>query len=191
MLMFYHKDMRQKRLMPYFQKKDKAYREKAPLEATPVSSYSKKEYMEFFKDFFRLAHANTAGTSRMAFLNADWRDFESTSALKEEPDNSITIFDYHRLLFETGWKVTHRIECPLSSERMNGTQVNRMQKKRIEAMAQAVKIIELKLRHAGLLDAETQGRIVIVDRSDEYDPEGKQQSDRVPFHANFETQGSA
>ena len=34
----------------------------------------------------------------MAFLNADWRDFESTPASKENPDNSITIFDYHRLL---------------------------------------------------------------------------------------------
>jgi hypothetical protein len=51
----------------------------------------------------------------MALLNADWRDFESTPASKENPDNSITIFDYHRVLSKTGWKVTHRIECPLSS----------------------------------------------------------------------------
>jgi len=46
----------------------------------------------------------------MALLNADWRDFESTPASKENPDNSITIFDYHRVLSKTGWKVTHRIE---------------------------------------------------------------------------------
>jgi len=38
------------------------------------------------------------------------RDFESTPASKENPDNSITIFDYHRVLSKTGWKVTHRIE---------------------------------------------------------------------------------
>jgi len=50
-------------------------------------------------------------TTRMAFLNADWRDFESTPALKETLDNSITIFDYHRVLSKTGWKATHRIEC--------------------------------------------------------------------------------
>ena len=31
----------------------------------------------------------------------------------------------------TGWNVTHRIECPLSSERMSGNQVQKMQKKRI------------------------------------------------------------
>ena len=67
----------------------------------------------------------------MAFLNADWRDFQSTPALIENPDTSITIFDYHRLLSKTGWKVTHRIECPLSSERMSGNQVQKMQDKRI------------------------------------------------------------
>ena len=69
--------------------------------------------------------------SNMAFLNADWRDFESTPASKEKPDKSITIFDYHRLLSEAGWEVTHRIECPLSSERLSGNQVKRMQDKRI------------------------------------------------------------
>ena len=35
------------------------------------------------------------------------------------------------MLSETGWKVTHRIECPLSSERMSGDQVQKMQEKRI------------------------------------------------------------
>lgn len=50
---------------------------------------------------------------------------------KEKPDKSITIFDYHRLLSKTGWKVTHRIECPLSSERLSGNQVQKMQDKRI------------------------------------------------------------
>ena len=78
-----------------------------------------------------LAHQNVKGTTRMAFLNADWRDFQSTPVLKENPDSSITIFDYHRMLSEAGWKVTHRIECPLSSERLSGNQVQKMQDKRI------------------------------------------------------------
>jgi spore coat polysaccharide biosynthesis protein SpsF (cytidylyltransferase family) len=30
-----------------------------------------------------------------------------------------------------GWKVSHRIECRLSSERLNGNQVQKMQEKRI------------------------------------------------------------
>ena len=63
--------------------------------------------------------------------NADWRNFESTPAAEEKSDKSITIFDYHRLLTKTGWKTTHRIECPLSSERLTGNQVKRMQDKRI------------------------------------------------------------
>ena len=62
---------------------------------------------------------------------AGGRDFESTPALKEKPDKSITIFDYHRLLSKAGWKVIHRIECPLSSERLSGNQVQKMQDKRI------------------------------------------------------------
>jgi len=83
------------------------------------------------KGFFLLAHKNAKPTTSMAFLNADWRDFESTPASKEKPDRSITIFDYHRLLSKTGWEITHRIECPLSSERLSGNQVQRMQDKRI------------------------------------------------------------
>jgi len=116
---------------PYYIKKEKAYREKANEKTPSISSYSKERYEEFLEGFFLLAHQNTKQTTRMAFLNADWRDFESTSALKEKPDKSITIFDYHKLLSKTGWKVTHRIECPLSSERLSGNQVQKMQDKRI------------------------------------------------------------
>ena len=46
--------------------------------------------------------------SILAFLNADWRDFESTPAKQESPDHAITLFDFHRLLSGTGWKITHR-----------------------------------------------------------------------------------
>ena len=141
---------------PYYIKKEKAYREKANENTPSISSYTKEEYERFLKGFFLLAHKNAKPTTSMAFLNADWparhrsrpkeavsapqgfrsgeaggRDFESTPASKEKPDKSITIFDYHRLLSKTGWEVTHRIECPLSSERLSGNQVQRMQDKRI------------------------------------------------------------
>jgi hypothetical protein len=78
-----------------------------------------------------LAHENTRPGAILAFLNADWRDFESTPAKKESPDHAITLFDFHALLAETGWKLTHRIECPLSSERLSGNQVKKMQDRRI------------------------------------------------------------
>jgi hypothetical protein len=116
---------------PYYSKKEKEYKKKANENTPSISSYTKEEYENFLKGFFLLAHQNANRTTRMAFLNADWRDFESTPALKEKPDKSITIFDYHRILSKTGWKVTHRIECPLSSERLSGNQVQRMQDKRI------------------------------------------------------------
>jgi len=116
---------------PYYIKKEKEYEKKANDNTPSISSYTKEEYKRFLKGFFLLAHKNAKPTTSMAFLNADWRDFESTPASKEKPDKSITIFDYHRLLSKTGWEVTHRIECPLSSERLSGNQVQRMQDKRI------------------------------------------------------------
>ena len=82
-------------------------------------------------NFFLLCHRNNGKKRGIAFPNADWRDFESTPASKERPDNSITIFDYHRLLTGAGWEITHRIECPLSTERLNGNMVSKMQERRI------------------------------------------------------------
>ncbi len=116
---------------PYYIKKEKEYKEKAADKAPSISSYPKDKYEEFLKGFFQLAHENTKKTTRMAFLNADWRNFQSIPALKEKPFDSITIFDYHRMLSQTGWEATHRIECPLSSERLSGNQVQKMQDKRI------------------------------------------------------------
>jgi len=116
---------------PYFTKKEKEYREKASDKTTSLSSYTKEDYVQFLEGFFLLAHKHLKESTRMAFLNADWRDFQSTPASKEKPDKSITIFDYHLLLSQTGWEATHRIECPLSSERLSGNQVQKMQDKRI------------------------------------------------------------
>ncbi len=116
---------------PYFNKKAKEYELKADGNARPISSYGREEYLDFFKRFFQVAHKNSKESTRLAFLNADWRDFESTPALLEKPDNSITIFDYRELLSKTGWKVIHRVECPLSSERLTGNEVQKMQDKRI------------------------------------------------------------
>jgi len=116
---------------PYYTKKKKEYEQKANKTTPSISSYAKKDYERFFKDFFTLAHKNAKPTTTLAFLNADWRDFESTPAAEEKPDKAITIFDYHRLLSTTGWETIHRIECPLSSERLTGNQVQKMQDKRI------------------------------------------------------------
>ncbi len=46
------------------------------------------------------------------------------------------------------------------------TREDRLQQQRNQAMHTAIKIIDLKLRQAGLLDEEGKGRIVIVERTD-------------------------
>jgi hypothetical protein len=38
----------------------------------------------------------------LAFLNAAWRNFESTPAAQESPNHAVTLFDYHDLLTQTG-----------------------------------------------------------------------------------------
>jgi len=116
---------------PYYTKKKKEYEQKANKDIPSISSCTKKDYLQFFTDYFTLAHLNTKPTTTLAFLNADWRDFQSTPADEEKPGKAITIFDFHRLLSETGWTTILRIECPLSSERLTGNQVQKMQDKRI------------------------------------------------------------
>ncbi|MBT3179165.1 MAG: hypothetical protein HOG03_22615 [Desulfobacula sp.] len=69
-------------------------------------------------------------STRMAFLNADFRDFQSRPAMDEDPENAILVFDYMKLLEKCGWKITHLIDCPLSSERFSGNMVSHMQKNR-------------------------------------------------------------
>jgi hypothetical protein len=49
----------------------------------------------------------------------------------------------------------------------------RLQDKRLKAAGMAVKVIELKLAKSGLLKDDGRGKIVIVDRSDEYEREEK------------------
>jgi hypothetical protein len=69
-------------------------------------------------------------TTFMAFLNADFRDFQRIPAVDENPDNAILMFTYAKLLETCGWKITHLTDCPLSTQRFTGNMVNRMHKKR-------------------------------------------------------------
>ena len=110
---------------PYFDKKADEYDDKS------ISNFTKKAYLEFLEKFFTLAHKHTKKSSRLAFLNADWRDFQNKPARDETPDESILIDDYLNLLRKTGWNRTHIIQCPLSSQRFQASIVSAMQKKGI------------------------------------------------------------
>ena len=116
---------------PYFTKKEDEYREKSIGRQLPISSLNRESYLEFFYKFFSLVYENSKPMTRIAFLNADWRDFQSVPALEEDASKSITVFDFRNLLLKVGWRVTHRIECPMSTERFSGNVVSKMQEKRI------------------------------------------------------------
>jgi site-specific DNA-adenine methylase len=60
---------------PYFDKKAADYDEKS------ISGLSKKAYLEFLEAFFVLLKRNVKKTTRFAFINADWRDFQNTPAI--------------------------------------------------------------------------------------------------------------
>ena len=109
---------------PYFKKQENQYTKDS------ISSLSRKEYLGFFKEFFPLVKENSKGRARIAFLNADWRDFQGVSALNEDPGRSIFLLDYMDIMRRSGWKITHIIDCPLSTQRFLPNMVSRMQKNR-------------------------------------------------------------
>jgi len=45
---------------------------------------SRKAYLEFLEAFFVLLKQNVKKTTRMAFINADWWDFQNTPAAEEK-----------------------------------------------------------------------------------------------------------
>jgi hypothetical protein len=109
---------------PYFKKMAAHYMKGS------ISDFSKAQYLIFFKHFFDLMREQSKPSTRLAFLNADFRDFQGTSALDETPDKAILMLDYAKLLESCGWKITHLLDCPLSTERFTGNMVNKMQNKR-------------------------------------------------------------
>ena len=98
---------------PYFDKKRDDYAQKS------ISMLPRQEYLEFFEGFFDLLKQHSRKTTRLAFINADWRDFQNTPAAKEDRETSIFIDDYLRILNKTGWQHTHIIQAPMSAERFS------------------------------------------------------------------------
>ena len=80
----------------------------------------------------------------MAIINADWRDFQGRPAREETWENSILIDDYLNALGKGGWKMTHMIQAPMSSERFNAGVVSAMQKKKILGVTSRYVIVAKK-----------------------------------------------
>jgi len=110
---------------PYFDKKASDYDEKS------ISGLPKKEYLQFLEAFFALLKQNAKKTTRLAFINADWRDFQNKPASEESRKGAILIDAYLNILNKTGWWHTHFIQAPMSAQRFSAVVVSAMQKKRI------------------------------------------------------------
>ncbi len=123
---------------PYFKKQSKNY------DPDGISGMSKANYLEFLESFFALAHLNAKKGTQMAFINADWRDFQSTPAREELRSNSILIDDYLNIINKNGWEHTHIFQAPLSSERFKANVVSAMQKKKIIGVTSRYVIISKK-----------------------------------------------
>ena len=123
---------------PYFKKQSNNY------DPDGISGLSKEGYLEFLENFFSLAHLNAKKSTQMAFINADWRDFQNTPAKQETRVNSILINDYLRILNQSSWQETHIFQAPLSSERFKANVVSAMQKKRIIGVTSRYVIISKK-----------------------------------------------
>jgi len=123
---------------PYFTKMAAGYSEDS------ISNLSKNEYMGFFRDFFLLAREHVGNGARMAFLNADWRDFQGVSVLDENAEQSIFISDYIDLLKNGGWEIRCIVDCPLSTQRFHANMVKGMQKNRTLGTVRRSLIIAIK-----------------------------------------------
>ena len=109
---------------PYFKKQENQYTKDS------ISSLSRKEYLKFFKELFPLFREYTKAHTRIAFMNADWRNFQGIAAVEEDPGQSIFLSDYIDLLKDSGWEITHIVDCPLSTQRFLPNMVSHMQKNR-------------------------------------------------------------
>ena len=110
---------------PYFDKKAGEYSEKS------ISGLSKTDYLAFLEKFFLFLKQIARKDAWLAFINADWRDFQNCPARKEDREKAILLTDYHKIFEKTGWNLSHIIQAPMSSERFNAGVVSAMQKKKI------------------------------------------------------------
>ena len=135
---------------PYYKKKESEYEDKADEGQVPISSLSRDQFLAFFRGFFDLAYKNSKESTRLAFLIAEWRDFESTPALEEKQGEALFLYDYYKLLEETNWIVTHNIQCPMSNARLSSGVMAAMQKSRILGTVERTLIMARK--KGGFLD---------------------------------------
>jgi hypothetical protein len=87
--------------------------------------------LRFLEKFCLFLKKISKKKTRLAFISKDWRDYQNSPVDKEDPSQAILIDSYCKILQKAGWKLTHIIQAPLSSEKFNAEMVAQMQEKRI------------------------------------------------------------
>ena len=72
---------------------------------------SRKEYLEFFRELFPLFREHAKADAYIAFLNADWREFQGKSPREEDPSKSIFLSHYiNEFNFRPNHRNTNRVK---------------------------------------------------------------------------------
>jgi len=96
-----------------------------------ISGLSKKDYLNFLEKFFLFLKKKSKEKTRFAFIVRDFRAYENCPAVNEDQNQAILIDSYYNILEKAGWKLTHIIQTPLSSDRFDDAMVAQMQSKGI------------------------------------------------------------
>ena len=85
-----------------------------------------------------MAHQYSSPSADLAFINADWLDFQSTPLRQENRENAIFVFDYERILKNSGWNVQRMILVPLPTQRFHEAVTEREAEKVMGSIKEAV-----------------------------------------------------
>lgn len=95
---------------PYYKKKENEYGTES------ISALTKDDYLEFFNNLALDCKSNLSSEGRIALLMADFVD-------TKEYRDSIFGWDYTNAFKKAGLRPMQRIQCPLSSESLEGSEV--------------------------------------------------------------------
>lgn len=106
---------------PYFDKMDGGYVEGS------ISALDPEAYMDWFKLRFEELASAVKKDARLAFLMSDW---DPENAKRHANHSGIFLWDYVRMLQETGWTVRRQIQVPLPTQQVHPDIVTKFRESR-------------------------------------------------------------
>lgn len=123
---------------PYFEKMDSNNIGKDGYIEGSISKLPRDKYLAFFLDRFTEARSLVKNGTKLAFLMSDWDD---NTGERE----GIFIWDYAKIIQESGWKLTRHIQVPLSTQQVHPDIVTKFRKsKRLARLERYLLIAEAK-----------------------------------------------